>query len=156
MDLGRLTLYKAITRLGRSNSFRLLGDKPALTFIQEPVLGARERCVSPRRVGLPIASIGWKNFTFMLLSLRLRFLWLVGAITPPPSRDQAACHFPKPILLNTVRTRAASVRGRRTIRAYYLFVLRDMPTSRTNGLPALWTSRCSVLVTSLYWLSREK
>ena len=52
MDLVRLILYRAITRQGRSNSLHLSGDNPALTFIQEPVLGARERCGSPRRVGL--------------------------------------------------------------------------------------------------------
>ena len=49
-------------------------------------------------------------------------MWLVGAITPLPNEDQAACHFPKPILLNTVRTRAAAFRGRRPFRAYYLLV----------------------------------
>jgi neutral ceramidase len=26
-----------------------------------------------------------------------------GAVTPEPSAEQAACHLPKPILLNTVR-----------------------------------------------------
>ncbi|KAI0269466.1 Neutral/alkaline nonlysosomal ceramidase, partial [Russula aff. rugulosa BPL654] len=35
-----------------------------------------------------------------------------GAITPAPNEDQAACHFPKPILLNTVRTRAGAFRGK--------------------------------------------
>ena len=52
MGLGRLILYREITRLGRSNSLHLSDDNPALTFIQEPVLGARERCGSPRRIGL--------------------------------------------------------------------------------------------------------
>ena len=52
MGLGHLILYRVITRQSRSNSLHLSGDNPALTFIQEPVLGARERCGSPRRVGL--------------------------------------------------------------------------------------------------------
>lgn len=52
MGLGRLILYRVITRLSRSNSLHLSRDNPALTFIQEPVLGARESCGSPRRVGL--------------------------------------------------------------------------------------------------------
>jgi hypothetical protein len=52
MGLGRLILYREITRLGRSNSLHLSDDNPALTFIQEPVLGARERCGSSRRAGL--------------------------------------------------------------------------------------------------------
>jgi hypothetical protein len=52
MGLGRLILYREITRLGRSNPLHLSDDNPALTFIQEPVLGARERCGSPRRIGL--------------------------------------------------------------------------------------------------------
>ncbi len=57
MALGRLTLYRAITRLGRGNSLHLSDDKPALTFIQEPVLGARQRCGSPRCVGAKSAQI---------------------------------------------------------------------------------------------------
>jgi Neutral/alkaline non-lysosomal ceramidase, N-terminal len=132
MGQGRLILYRAITRLGRSNSLHLSGDNPALTFIQEPVLGARERCGSPRRVDLncrsPRLAGSISKFALCLLltiffdSLRLRFLWLIGAISPLPNEDQVACHFPKPILLNTVRTRAATFRGRRTFRAYYLLV----------------------------------
>jgi hypothetical protein len=84
-------------------------------------LGARERCGFPPtcRLKLPTASIGWKHFIFCCF--RLRFLWFVGAITPVPNEDQVACHFPKPILLNTVRTRAAVLRGIRTIRGL-LFV----------------------------------
>jgi hypothetical protein len=54
--------------------------------------------------------------------LRLRLFWLVGAITPLPNEDQVACQFPKPILLNTVRTRAAAFWGRHTLCAYYLLV----------------------------------
>lgn len=72
MGLGRSILYRAITELTRSNSFHLSGDNPALTFIQEPVLGARERCGSPRRLlNLPIASIGWKQFKFCPFRLRI-------------------------------------------------------------------------------------
>ena len=82
------------------------------------------------RLKLPITSIGLKHFKFCFVSsadagfltLRLRLFWLVGAITPLPNEDQVACQFPKPILLNTVRTRAGAFRGRRTLRAYYLLV----------------------------------
>jgi Neutral/alkaline non-lysosomal ceramidase, N-terminal len=49
-------------------------------------------------------------------------LWLVGAVTPLPNEDQVACQFPKPILLNTVRTGVADLGGRHTFRAYYLLV----------------------------------
>jgi len=28
---------------------------------------------------------------------------LIGAVTAPPNAEQKACHYPKPILLNTVR-----------------------------------------------------
>lgn len=51
MGLGHLTLYRAMTRVGRSNSLHLSDDNPALTFIQEPVSGARQRLGSPYHVG---------------------------------------------------------------------------------------------------------
>jgi hypothetical protein len=56
MGLGRLILYRAITRLGRSNPLHLSADNPALTFIQEPILGDCERCGSLHRVGLSCQS----------------------------------------------------------------------------------------------------
>lgn len=71
MGQGRLILYREITRLSRSNSPHLSGNNPALTFIQEPVLGARERCGSPRRVGLNCQSprLAGSNLNFALSHL---------------------------------------------------------------------------------------
>jgi len=87
MGLGRLTLSREITRLRRSNSLHL-SDDTALTFIQEPVLGACERCGSPVVLLVMSAQIAnrfdWPGLysisalsllpTVFFDSLRLRFL----------------------------------------------------------------------------------
>ena len=93
-----------------------------MAFIQEPVLGVRQRCGgSPRRFS---ENLEWSRLTgdsdFHVVYPIMTFSFLrsdahesdfTGAITPMPNEEQIACHFPKPILLNTVRRGPSSYQG---------------------------------------------
>jgi hypothetical protein len=70
MGLGHLTLYRAITGLGRSNSLHLSDNNPALTFIQEPEL---VKGGSPHHVGTIANRRDWLDAVQLLLCL----LWTV-------------------------------------------------------------------------------
>jgi hypothetical protein len=71
MGLGHLTSCRAITKLGRSNSLHLFDDNPALTFIQEPVSGARQRSGSPHHVGTIANRQDWLDAVQSFLCLLL-------------------------------------------------------------------------------------